>query len=392
LLRCNGRQRLRICLRISDEVTGLLSAAVLPIPVFLFFINQGVLIRLAALAGGFLMAARLVLYAIIRTANRRGWLAEKTLIVGTGQLGTEIKKLLQEHPELGLMPVGFVGSTAISGAPSVLLLGEVYDLPDLVASYNISRIIVTPPGESDADIVSVLRVTGQLSAEVSVVPRMYELASAIPGRHRDDIWGIPLIPLRRSGLSRTDRIMKRTFDIVAGTLLLCVFAPVILLLMAGVVLSCGRPALFRQTRVTGSGRLMKITKLRTVARTDLDGSWAVTAADCSALGRWLRATHLDELPQLLNVIRGEMSLVGPRPERPYFVSQFTETVPGYDDRHRANAGMTGWAQVHGLTGDTSIDERARFDNNYIEHWSLWLDLVILVRTLAQPLSGIRQKD
>jgi lipopolysaccharide/colanic/teichoic acid biosynthesis glycosyltransferase len=185
--------------------------------------------------------------------------------------------------------------------------------------------------------------------------------------------------------------VKRAFDIVIGTVLLLLFATLIAFLMGAVVMTCGRPALFRQARVTRSGRIMKITKLRTVARSDGDGQWTVSPQDCSALGRWLRATHLDELPQLVNVVRGDMSLIGPRPERPYFVSRFSEVVPGYQDRHRVKGGMTGWAQVHGLTGDTSIHERVRFDNNYIEHWSLWLDLVILVRTLAEPLSGIRKK-
>jgi lipopolysaccharide/colanic/teichoic acid biosynthesis glycosyltransferase len=185
--------------------------------------------------------------------------------------------------------------------------------------------------------------------------------------------------------------VKRAFDIVIGAILLVLFAPLIALLMGGVVLTCGRPALFRQVRVTRSGRLMKITKLRTVARADADGRWTVSPEDCSALGRWMRATHLDELPQLVSVIRGDMSLVGPRPERPHFTSRFSELVPHYQDRLRANGGMTGWAQVHGLTGDTSIQERARFDNNYIEHWSLWLDLVILVRTLTEPVSGILKK-
>ena len=391
LLRLNGKQRLRICLRLSDEIPCLAVAAVLPIPLFLFSMNQGELVRLAALSVGLLITMRQALYTMLRAANRRRWLAERVLIVGSGKLGVEIWKLLQEHPELGLRPVGFVDSVAPDGAPSLPLLGEVSELPDLVLKYNVHGIIVTLPGDNDAALVSVLRAACQLSAEVFVVPRMYELASTVPASCQDDIWGIALIPLRCSGLRRSSRAVKRTFDIVVGTMLLLVCAPLIALLMAGVVLSCGRPALFRQARVTGSGRIMKITKLRSVARADLDGHWTVSAADCSALGRWLRATHLDELPQLLNVVRGEMSLVGPRPERPYFTSQFAEIVPRYEDRHRTNGGMTGWAQVHGLTGDTSINERARFDNNYIEHWSLWLDLVILIRTLTEPLSGIRKK-
>jgi lipopolysaccharide/colanic/teichoic acid biosynthesis glycosyltransferase len=133
---------------------------------------------------------------------------------------------------------------------------------------------------------------------------------------------------------------------------------------------------------------MTITKFRTVATADAGTRWSVDPDECTRPGRWLRATHLDELPQLLNVVRGEMSLVGPRPERPCYASQFAEAVPGYSERHRVNTGMTGWAQVHGLCGDTSISERARFDNYYIDHWSLWLDMTILARTLAEPLAAL----
>ena len=390
-LRFTGRQRLRICLRLSDEVAGLAAAAILPISLILFFVNPRELVRLAVLSAVLLMTTRLTLYTILRVANRRRWLMERALIVGSGKVGVEIGEALQEHPEIGLEPVGFIDSTTPGQTPSLPLLGEVPKLPDLMSEYDAHRIIVTFTEDNDTDLVSVLRAVDQMTAEVCVLPRMYELAPAIPASCQDDIWGIPVIPLRHSGPRLSSRVVKRAFDIVIGTILLLVLAPLIALLMGGVVLTCGRPALFRQVRVTGSGRLMKITKLRTVARTDVDGRWTVSPEDCSALGRWLRATHLDELPQLVDVIRGDMSLVGPRPERPYYTSQFSELVPHYQDRHRLNGGMTGWAQVHGLTGDTSIRERARFDNNYIEHWSLWLDLVILVRTLTEPLSGIRKK-
>jgi lipopolysaccharide/colanic/teichoic acid biosynthesis glycosyltransferase len=186
-------------------------------------------------------------------------------------------------------------------------------------------------------------------------------------------------------------LVKRAFDLVLGTAILAALAPLLGILMAAVRLSRRGPALFRQARVMGAGRTAAIVKLRTVTGEDSDDRWTVPPAACSRLGRWLRMTHLDELPQLLNVVRGEMSLVGPRPERPYFAAQFAEVIPRYDDRHRTPGGMTGWAQVHGLYGDTSIAERARFDNHYIENWSLWLDVVILARTLAAPLAGTRRR-
>jgi len=387
LLRFSGRQRLRICLRASDEITRLAAAAVLPLPLFLFVMNRGGLDRLVALCGVLLVTTRLALYATIRAANRHQWLGERVLIIGSGKLGVEIWELLHEHSELGLRPIGFIDNPGLHSAGSLPLLGTISEIPDVMSSFNVRRVIITPSGYGDAVLVPALRGSRDLAADVYVVPRVHELAEAVPAVYRDDIWGIPLVLLRRPGLLRSRQAMKRAFDIVAGSVLLGLFAPLLGLLILGVLLSCGRPVLFRQARVTRSGRIMKITKLRTVTNGDMGGRWTVSPEDCSALGRWLRATHLDELPQLLDVVRGDMSLVGPRPERPYFASQFSDVVPRYEDRLRVNGGMTGWAQVHGLTGDTSIHERVRFDNNYIEHWSLWLDLVILVRTLAKPLAG-----
>jgi exopolysaccharide biosynthesis polyprenyl glycosylphosphotransferase len=391
LLRCNGWQRLRICLRLSDQVACLVVAAALPIPLFLFFMNQATLLRLAVSCCGLLITTRLALYTLLRAAHRRKLLTERVLIIGSGELGIEIWQLLEQHPELGLTPIGFIDDPAPDRASSLPLPGGMSELPDLVSTHNVHRIIVTCPEGNDAALTSTLLAGQQLQAEVCVVPRMHELAAAIPASCQDDIWGIPLIPLRPSGLRWSSRIIKRTFDIVVSTMLLLISAPLLALLIGAVLVSSGRPVFFRQERVTRSGRIMKITKLRTVKCAASDGRWTVSLEDCSAVGRWLRTTHLDELPQLLNVVRGDMSLVGPRPERPYFTAQFAETIPRYEDRHRMNAGLTGWAQVHGLSGDTSIYERARFDNNYIEHWSLWLDLVILIRTLGELPSGIRRR-
>jgi lipopolysaccharide/colanic/teichoic acid biosynthesis glycosyltransferase len=213
---------------------------------------------------------------------------------------------------------------------------------------------------------------------------------AIPRGCLDEIWGIPLIPLRSFGHSPAALALKRVFDVVVSAALFAVAAPLMLALVIAVRLRTGQTALFRQARVTGKGKVAPIMKLRTLtAHDDHDRRW--TAAEYnSPFGRWLRATHLDELPQLVNVMRGEMSLVGPRPERPHFAERFGREIPRYEGRTRMPAGMTGWAQVHGLNGDTSIFERARFDNYYVEYWSVWLDLVILARTLAEVIRGGRR--
>jgi exopolysaccharide biosynthesis polyprenyl glycosylphosphotransferase len=391
LVNVSGRHRLRICLRVSDELPRLAASAALPVLLLLPWMGStGSLARLAALSAGLLVTMRAVSYAVLRAAHRREWLTEPVLIVGTDKLGVEIGELLREHTDLGLRPVGFIDSQAPCPESSLPLLGEMSEVSEVVLEHGVGRIIVSFPAESDADLVSALRANRSLPAEVCVVPQMYELAAAIPRGCLDEVWGIPLVPLRRCGLRWSSRVAKRAFDLVIGVMLLVALGPVLLLLMLTVLLRCGRPVLFRQVRVTRSGRVMKITKLRTVSGRDPDARWTVAPDECSALCRWLRATHLDELPQLLNVVRGEMSLVGPRPERPFFTSRFAKVIPRYEDRHRTHSGMTGWAQVHGLTGDTSISDRVRFDNDYIEHWSLWLDVVILVRTIAEPLTGVRR--
>lgn len=391
LLNVSGLQRLRICLRVSDEVPRLATSAALPVLLVLPWTESaGGLARLALLSTGLLVTMRAGTYAVLRAARRREWLTEPALIVGTGKLGVEIGELLREHTDLGLRPVGFIDSLPPGPESSLPLLGEVSEVSDVVLEHGVRQIIVSFPVESDADLVSALRANRSLPADVCVVPRMYDLAAAVPRGCLDEVWGIPLVPLRRCGLPWSGRVVKRAFDLLVGTALLLLLSPVLVVLMVAVLVYCGRPVLFRQARVTRSGRVMKITKLRTVAGRDPDVRWTVAPEAGPALSRWLRATHLDELPQLVNVIRGEMSLVGPRPERPYFTSRFAEVVPRYEDRHRTHSGMTGWAQVHGLTGDTSISDRVRFDNHYIEHWSLWLDIVILVRTIAEPLTGVRR--
>jgi exopolysaccharide biosynthesis polyprenyl glycosylphosphotransferase len=387
ILAASGLHRLRICLRAADQAGRIMTAAALPLLVLLIWLPAGLAVRLALWSGGLVIVFRIAACTALRAAHRRGLLTEAALVVGAGTFGAHIGGLLLEHPELGLRPLGFLDAGPPRRDLALPTLGTPADLAEVVARLGIRRVIVCYAACKDEDLVTVLRASASLRADVCVVPRLYELGAAVPRACLDEIWGIPLIRLRRLGHSPASLRLKRAFDVVVAAILLAAAAPLLLVLAIAIRLQSGQAPLFRQARVTGDGQNASILKLRTLSDYgDPDTCWTVPVQDTSTLGRWLRATHLDELPQLVNVLRGEMSLVGPRPERPYFAEQFSHDIPRYSDRTRMPAGITGWAQVHGLHGDTSMFERARFDNQYIEYWSPWLDVIILARTLAASIS------
>ncbi|HEY5359560.1 MAG TPA: exopolysaccharide biosynthesis polyprenyl glycosylphosphotransferase [Streptosporangiaceae bacterium] len=384
-----GLYRLRICLRVSDQASRILAATLLPVLAALPLLPAAAALRLGLISAGLVITFRLLASCGLRVAHRRGALTEATLVIGSGTFGAYLAEQVRRHPELGLRVSGFLDT----GAPRRDLpepsLGRPEDLAQVVAGLAIRRVIVCFGDWRDEDLVAILRACRRLRAQVCVVPRLHELGLAIPRGSLDEIWGIPLIPLRRIGESPASRGLKRAFDVTVATVMLAAALPVLLAATAAIALQTGQSPLFRQRRVTGDGREATVLKLRTIPdASDSDTRWTVDARRYSRLGGWLRATHLDELPQLVNVLRGEMSLVGPRPERPHFAEQFGREIPRYADRDRVRAGLTGWAQVHGLHGDTSITERSRFDNQYIEYWSPWLDTVILLRTVGSALSGL----
>ena len=383
VLAVTGLQRLRVCLRVADQAGRILAAVALPLLILLFWMPAATAARLALWSAGLIFIFRVAVCAALRAAHRQGQLTEPALVIGAGTFGAHIGELMRAHPEFGLRPLGYLDFGPPRRDLALPSLGAPADLADVVARHRIRRVIVCYAACKDEDLVTVLRASRPLRADVCVVPRLYELGAAVPWSCLDEIWGIPLIPLRRLGHSRAGLWLKRVFDVAVAAVLLLAAAPVLLVLAVAIRLQSGRPPLFRQDRVTGRGRSAEIVKLRTLTEHgDPDTSWTVPTQQCTGLGRWLRITHLDELPQLVNVLRGDMSLVGPRPERPYFAERFGREILRYSDRTRMPAGMTGWAQVHGLHGDTSIFERARFDNQYIEYWSPWLDVIILARTLA----------
>ncbi|HET6500254.1 MAG TPA: exopolysaccharide biosynthesis polyprenyl glycosylphosphotransferase [Amycolatopsis sp.] len=382
-----GQYRARLCPRLSDRIPRLVAPVLLAAPVLLVWFSPGVVLFVALCTAGMAVAGRAAVSAVLRHEHRRGRLLEPTLVVGAGAPGTDLARSLRAHPEFGSWVAGFLDDRLPDGDAPAPLLGRVADLPAIARRHRIRRVIVCCSSEAEDRLSGVLRQARALRLEIFVVPRSAELGPALPRSGVDEVRGVPLLAVRGERYRSIGRVVKRAFDLLVGGALVALLAPVLLSLALVLRIDGGRGVFFRQWRVVGA-RQARITKFRTMpADADADLRWRVPVERCTRLGRWLRATHLDELPQLFNVLRGEMSLVGPRPERPYFARRFGRRIPHYDDRHRMPAGITGWAQVHGLHGDTSIAERARFDNNYIEYWSLWLDVTILARTLGTVRFG-----
>jgi exopolysaccharide biosynthesis polyprenyl glycosylphosphotransferase len=255
---------------------------------------------------------------------------------------------------------------------------------------QVRNVVLAFGAASEAELVAAIRRCSVLPVQFYTVPRFFELGvtAANVGYEVD---GFALVPMRRPGHGHSMWPLKRAFDLVVASVLLVLASPVLLACAVLVKLSSPGPVLFKQVRVGVSGVPFQIFKFRSMrVNDDHHTTWSVDDDErVTRIGDVLRRSHLDELPQLFNVIRGDMSIVGPRPERPYFVEQFSSEIDGYGDRHRVPVGITGWAQVNGYWGDTSIEARVRLDNRYIENWSPWRDLVIALRTIPTLLGGRR---
>jgi exopolysaccharide biosynthesis polyprenyl glycosylphosphotransferase len=327
-------------------------------------------------------------YSLILRRRAAGRISYPTLLVGAGSATSALSRRIEEHPETGLTLVGALADHHVTrGATSVPLLGGSYDLASVIRQRHVTDIVVGYGGTSTAGLVDVLRTCDRVNVAIYVVPRLFELHTLRGGD--DHIWGLPLVRIRRPAQRAVTWRLKRAFDVSAAALGLLLTAPLFLAVAAAVRWELGPGLFFRQTRVGLQGRCFELLKFRSMAPEVSRGgtAWAVSKQEIGKVGAFIRRYSLDELPQLINVLRGDMSLVGPRPERPEFVEQFTAAVPRYVHRHRVPAGMTGLAAVNGLRGDTSIEDRAHFDNWYIDNWSLWLDIKIMLRTLTSVLRG-----
>lgn len=396
MLTGGGRYRARLHVSVLDElplVLGrLLAAGAIVATVFALLHQQAEVTAFlaTALAGiGLVIAGRALTNQLILLGRRRRIVAHRTVIIGGGVVAAELAVLLNRYPQYGLFPVGFVeedGDRAVAGAPSTRL-GGVDDLERVVRATSADVVIIADGDLSESLLLDVLRRAGCAGVDLMMVPRLHQFCRQTG--LGDHIGSIPMTRIRSPRLRGPAWAIKRLVDVVvsAAALLLC--APLLAVCALAVRIEGGPGVLFRQERVGRDGArftCLKFRSMRPATGEEAATRWSIAGDNrVGRVGRLLRRTGFDELPQLWNILRGDMTLIGPRPERPHFVDQFSEQIPRYEHRHRVRAGLTGLAQVSGLRGDVPIADRARFDNYYIENWSLWVDMKILLRTFAEVL-------
>lgn len=333
-----------------------------------------------------LWAWHLGLRAAQMWARQRGWGVFNTLVVGHNPLAARVTERLLARPQSGRVVRGVIAmpGEVVGPDPGVPILGRGTDLARLVEAQAIDEVVVAWPGASAAELGALVREAMALgSVAVQIAPAVIESLTI----HLEvaSLDGLPMLAVREVALRKwRNRAIKRAMDVVLASVGLLVAAPLLAAIGLGVRLGSPGPALYAQERLGRDGHLFTIYKFRSMpVGAEPDGPVWTRQGDVRAtpLGAILRRYSLDELPQLWNVLVGDMSLVGPRPERPFFVERFSEHVPRYMDRHLVRCGLTGWAQVNGLRGDVDIDERTRYDIQYVENWSVLLDLRILFMTL-----------
>jgi exopolysaccharide biosynthesis polyprenyl glycosylphosphotransferase len=342
------------------------------------------LVYWALLSIGLVWLTRVVLDSLLREAHRRGRDLEYVLIVGDGEPAQLVEAKIRSAPELGYRVAGFIGN-GTSNALVQPILGGLGDIPAVVREREVGEVIIAWPGISHPDLVDIVTGCTRQRVDIKIFPDIFELMAREV--ETSELTGLPLMRVRDIALRGWMRFLKRALDVVVSWSMLVLLSPWLLFMALLVKLTSPHgPVLHVQERVGLDGRpfyMLKFRSMRPDAEAESGPVWAVpNDPRRTRLGGLIRRFSLDEFPQLVNVLVGEMSLVGPRPERPEFVAQFANLVPRYRERHMEKAGMTGWAQVNGLRGQTSIVERTEYDLFYVETWSLAFDVKILLKTLA----------
>ncbi|OBB29041.1 polyprenyl glycosylphosphotransferase [Mycolicibacterium elephantis] len=390
-----GARHTRLHLSVLDELPHIVTrvlTAMAAVSIVILHLHQKaqvlVFLETALQAAVLVIVGRIVVTRLIAVGRRRGVTKHRTILIGGGPVAAELARITSQHPEYGLTLVGFVDANAtFQSSGHLLRLGSLADLDRAVLETGADTLLVADGSFDERELMDAVRTRVCQHAKLLVVPRLYYFHT-LTGM-ADHIGSIPVMHIRNPNLHGPARLLKRGFDIGVAATALVVLLPVLAVAALAVRIESGPKVIFRQVRVGLNGRHFELLKFRSLKpANDLESEtkWCVGSDDrIGPVGKFLRRTSIDELPQLWNILRGDMALVGPRPERPHFVEQFSTQFDRYAHRHRVQVGLTGLAQVSGLRGDTSIADRARFDNFYIENWSLWLDIKIILRTFREVI-------
>jgi Undecaprenyl-phosphate glucose phosphotransferase len=345
------------------------------------------MVLFSLLAGVSVLAARRLSWSAIRELRSRGYNQTHAVIVGTGRVARKTALALRRASWMGIKTIGFVEDRQDRWTSDLNLLGSFAELPELITKYRIAHVFIALPMSRYDDARRVFDLLSRSLCEVRLVADVPDLAGL--SLTTTNLDGLPVIGLRESPHFGLNVVVKRAMDMIVSLFAILVLSPLMLLIALLVKLTSPGPVFFRQERCGLNGDSFQMLKFRSMcvdAEAQTGAVWAQKDDPRrTRLGTFLRKTSLDELPQLFNVLRGDMSLVGPRPERPVFIQKFQNTIPNYMVRHCVKAGITGWAQVHGWRGNTSLRKRVQYDLYYITHWTPWLDLRIMWMTLFQGL-------
>lgn len=334
-----------------------------------------------------IVAGRAAHRVIVQRLHKMGIGRDNVIVVGHNEVAKSVVRSIRQNQTLGYHLVGVVTPTGEGRVAKTDVIGYTYDLPYLIDTYAVDQVIIAIPEATRQELIGLVALCQRGQVDIKIYPDNFAFMAGT--LTVDDLVGIPLLSVRDVALRGWKLSLKRLVDFLGAAAGLVALSPMMMTTAILIWLYDRGPVFFSQERVGLDGRPFPMIKFRTmVTDAETRRRWTTANDDrVTPVGRFLRPRNLDELPQLINVLYGQMSLVGPRPEQISFVQEFLQKYPRYGERHREKSGMTGWAQVNGYRGDTSIEERLRADLYYVENWSLWLDLKIIFRTVWQTVSG-----
>ncbi|MCL4507164.1 MAG: undecaprenyl-phosphate glucose phosphotransferase [Chloroflexi bacterium] len=356
-----------------------------------FDYSRGVMIYAWLLSIIFVVFIRGAQGQLQRWMQSRGYGRTRVVVVGAGETASALMQRILQTPRLGYDLVGLVNTNGDGLPQGVRLLGDLERLSDVIGREAVDEVIVATPEAKDTDLIRIISKCDRSTISIKVYPDLFQIMAG--QMSISELGGLPLLNVRDIALRGWKLVLKRGIDLFGSVVGLVFLSPLMMFVALLIKLDSPGPVFLVQERMGLDGKRFNVFKFRSMrADAERDGpGWTVKGDPrVTRLGRIMRKTNIDELPQFINVLIGEMSLVGPRPERPVYVEEFRKRIPRYMERHREKAGMTGWAQVNGLRGDSSIEDRTKYDLWYIENWSAWLDIKIILQTVW--LTIVRQGE